>query len=233
METQGPFTPCASTIKNGKIIPATGDQIYKCCESRCSVYLDDCREYCKNLYPNEIYNTHENPNHSNNIHANGLSLNKYPDFIENLSECNQSCKIMNNVCNKICETSRFDYDNRYFDACLEENKCVINDTLSTDCLSRNKGKIISCCEKTCKINAPKEVHSKTHPGADTIEDVNEYCKDHCDTSYGIHYQRSLNRPEITNINQVKNINEKYIQVFIWVIIGMLFLFYGLKLYKNK
>jgi hypothetical protein len=230
METQGPFTPCSSVIKDGKILPATGDQIYKCCESRCSVYLNDCYDYCENIYPKGSESHSRNPNSIGGF-ENGLSLNKYPDFIENLSECNQSCKIMNNVCNKICETSRFDYDNRYFDACLEENKCVINDTLSAECLEKKKGDILSCCMKTCKTNAPKEVHSKTHPGADTISDVNEYCKEHCDTSFNIHFQRSLNRPEITNINQVKNINDRYIYIFGWILIIMLFVFYGLKIYR--
>jgi hypothetical protein len=218
MEPQGPFTPCGSVVKNGQVIPATGDEIYKCCGDRCNEYLSECNEYCKRIYPNT---------------NDGLSINKYPDFIENIHECNQSCKIMNNVCNRICETSRFDYDNRYFDACLEENKCIINDNLSDTCLSSHKKDIIDCCKKTCKKNAPKEVHSKAHPGKDTIDDVDKYCQDHCDTSYNIHYQRSLNKPEITNINQVKNINNKYISIFLWITIFLLFIFYGLKIYRNN
>lgn len=216
MESQGPFTPCESIVKNGQ--PATGDDIYKCCESRCNDYLNECNKYCEEIYPNA---------------DSGLSLNKYPDFIENIHECKQSCKIMNNVCSRICETSRFDYNNRYFDECLSDNSCVINDNLLDTCLNAHKKDIINCCEKTCKKNAPKEVHSKMHPNNDTISDIDKYCQEHCTTSYDIHYKRSLNKPEFTNINQVKNINNKYVIIFLWITLLMSSLFYGLKILKLK
>lgn len=156
----GAFSPCTIVWdeKEGKYIDATKDDIYKCCKKRCNDYEKDCLRVCKSGYP----------------------LIKVP------GDCQHSCGILTDVCNRVCETGRFDYSNRYFDECMNKSGCIENDTISEDCIIKNKKDIIDCCKKSC----PKK------------KDIN--CDDYCNTSFEIHLARSKNRPKIENINQLKD-----------------------------
>ena len=212
LEKLGPFSPCSVKDVNGKIIPANKDEIYTCCKNRCDTYLEKCDSYCEKNYPDE---------RNKNSGINSLDTqpniypNLYPNIKENVTECKQSCKIMTDTCNKICETSRFDYEHRYFDDCLEKSNCVVNSVLSDNCLRGNQKKIMECCLEKCK-----EINEE---GVD--------CEKHCKNSWDIHFARSMNKPDI----QPKKIRNKgmFLMLYFFVVIFIIIYIYSLISRKGK
>lgn len=197
----GAFSPCSVYWDDSqkKYVNSTTDQVYNCCQKRCNEYNNACLKVCKKDYPKS-------------------SVNYYNDITENQQECKESCDILTDVCNRVCESGRFDFTNRYFDKCLESSKCIQNDSISEECLTINKEKIITCCKDSCE--------KEKLPNVD--------CSNHCDTSYNIHLIRSKNIPSIQNIQMLKQsiVQNNNYSVTIYFFLLMLILLYTVLCFIN-
>lgn len=89
---------------------------------------------------------------------------RYSDICGN----SDSCDSMTQVCNKVCQSVRYDPYIRHFDKCMVDIGCLKNDILNYDCIKKNKDQLISCCINKC-----------------------DNCDEHCKISYDINLERSL------------------------------------------
>lgn len=105
------------------------------------------------------------------------------------------CGEIPSVCNRVCQTARYNVGSKYFDNCMEKYKCLDNDFINHECLLINKDDIINCCTKSCDF---------------------EDCENYCKTSYDINLERS--KPYILKSNH----HMLYIGIFI-VIITIIFI----------
>jgi hypothetical protein len=189
------FSPCSVSWDEdkNKFRKNTKDEIYLCCDKKCDKYKLECDKFC-----------HEN--HKKAIKG-------------KLNDCLFSCHVMGNVCDKMCQSARFDWDHKYFDKCLDQAGCLKNEYLDNQCLINKKDDLLNCCLRNCQPE----------------KDLN--CEQHCGISYDINLERSIPY-EITKnyttaqVNNIKKENGNSLSVPLFILfiilIILIFIFFKIK-----
>ena len=190
------FSPCSVIWDNEKkeFRKNTVDEIYKCCDKKCTNYRENCNQFCNKNHKN-VYDS------AKTTYPEGTKFNT-------LDDCLFSCNVMGNICDKMCQSARFDWEQKYFDSCLDKSGCLKNEYLDNQCLIDNKNNLLSCCMKNCKPTLELD------------------CKQHCAISYDINLERSTqNKLEKNRVKQ-KN-SDKYngdnSNLLLYLIISSIFL----------
>lgn len=142
------FAPCSVSWDEtqNKFRKLTRDEVYLCCDKKCDKYREDCGRLCHEKHAEAVKGT--------------------------LQDCLFSCDVMGNVCDKMCQSARYDWDQKFFDKCLKKQGCLNNEFLNNKCMIDNRGELLSCCLRSCQPS--KELN----------------CEKHCATSYDINLERS-------------------------------------------
>ena len=179
----------------------------------CSVSWDETGELIKNNR-DQIYLCCNNRCNSDKNNCYSFCEKNPEDY------CKFSCDVMNNVCQNICQSSRFDWQKRYFDSCMQDYECLNGiGIIDEKCLINNKNNLIDCCQKKCV------------PDNQNNDEID--CVQHCNLSYDINIEKSSKNNEGNNkeYNALLYNKEKNIGIYIIIItlLMMIFLF----IFKNK
>jgi hypothetical protein len=122
---------------------------------------------------------------------------------------------MGNVCDKICESARFDWNQKIFDPCLKTSNCLKGEILNNKCLTDKKDELLKCCLSNCK---PEE---------------NLNCEQHCGISYDINLERSTRGgiPESVMDSKIPKKNNKIYISFI--VVSVLLIIFFIIILKRK
>lgn len=143
------FAPCSVSWDEtqNKFRKNNRDEVYLCCDRKCDKYRMECDKFCHEKHNEAIKGT--------------------------LDDCLFSCKVMGNVCDKMCQSARFTWNQKYFDNCLQDAGCLRNEYLNNQCLIDKKDDLLRCCLQKCRPE----------------KDLN--CEQHCGISYDINLERSI------------------------------------------
>jgi len=176
------FAPCSVSWDKDKkeFRKNTRDEIYLCCDAKCDKYRGGCDQLCNEKHDEAVKGT--------------------------LGDCLFSCHVMGNVCDKMCQSARFDWNQKYFDDCLKKTGCLKNEFLDNKCLIDNKDGIMGCCLRNCR------------------PEKNLNCEQHCATSYDINLERSapVNITKSHQLNPTYN-GDKHSNLWVYLLVLSLFL----------